>query len=183
MKNLLRSLVQIIIRLVIPGALFILAFYLISSADQGFASLAGLFIAMGCFVIGAFLMASPVAKLIAGPAGILYFPKGEAETFPMYAIADSYVKRGLFHKAFQEYSKIAEIHPEELKPYVEMIKVSKDHLKDLELADSVLIKGISVFKGKEGEKILSAMFPEKESKAKEDRVLEAFDESVKKFEK
>ena len=125
-------------------------------------------------------MAIPIARMISRPTGSLYLPKGDKEILPMYAIADSFVKRGLFHQAFQEYSKIAERHPEETRPYVEMIRVAIDHLNDFELAKSIQNKGMSIFKGKDGEKILSTMLPEKESTIEEDHILEAFDEALRK---
>ena len=56
-----------------------------------------------------------------------------------------------------------------------------ENLKDFELATDIRDKGISIFQGKEEEKILSAMIPERAaSSAEEEHVLEAFSEALKK---
>jgi hypothetical protein len=96
----------------------------------------------------------------------------------MYGTAESLVKRGLYREAIQEYLRISEKHPEEIEPYVEMIKISVHYLKDFDLATAIWNKGLNAFKGKPNEKVLSGMLPEMESITKEKHVLDAFDNAM-----
>lgn len=183
MKKFSYRLIPIVLRLLISISLFLLGFYFISIADKGFPSLPQIFFGMACFMVGAFLIAGPIARLISSPAGALYFPKGETETVPMYGMADSFEKRGMYFQALDEYKKIAERYPAELRPYIEMINIAIEHLNDFGLASSIRDKGISIFKGREGEKVLREMVPERGLQENEIRVIDAFDEALKKLRK
>ncbi|MFH2218493.1 MAG: hypothetical protein ABII68_02385 [Pseudomonadota bacterium] len=114
---------------------------------------------MACFVTFAVIIAGPIAHLIAEPAGALYYPEKSSAKSPVdYDVPKSLKERGLYEDAWKEYEKIAAEHPEEVKPYIEMIDIAVINFKDDKRAEAVFLKGLSMLQDSEDRDLLKAMF-------------------------
>ena len=126
------------------------------SALQGYA--VGLF---GCasVILGAVILAFPLARLIAEPAGSLFYPiKRSSKPAPMYGIPQSKRAKGLYEEAMAGFEKISEDYPNELQPFIEMIDISIVNLKDPERANAIYRRGVSVLKKREDKEALARMY-------------------------
>lgn len=103
-------------------------------------------------VAAAIIFAFPVAKLIAEPVGMLFCPSERYDRpQPMYSIPESKKKSGHYEDAMTGFEKIAQDHPDEVKPYIEMIDIAIVNLHDAERANDIFQHGMSVLK-KESDK-------------------------------
>ena len=108
---------------------------------------AGGLTACAVLVVGAVVLAAPLARLAAGPSGRLFWPgKRLSRPLPMYGIPASRRAKGLYEEAMSGYEKIAEEYPGELKPYVEMIDISVVNLRDGERARSIYHRGLGALR-------------------------------------
>ncbi len=159
MKNYREILIQCAIRFLIAIPFFILGWYLVSTAKGGWATSGQILFGMACFVTFAFIIAPPMARLFAEPAGSLYYPDLPAgRPDPEYSIPESLKESGLFEEAISEYEKIAGEHPEEIKPYIQMIDIAVVNLQDLERAGAILKTGLSVLQKHEDRDLLKIMY-------------------------
>ena len=119
------------------------------------AAFGSLFICAGIIIISIF-MSFPAARRIAEPWGQLFFPtEGFKEAKPMYSIPESKIAKGLFEEAIIEYQKIATQYPAETKPYLEMISVASDHLKDPEWAKAIYQRGLETLEEEDAKEVLT----------------------------
>jgi hypothetical protein len=127
-------------------------------ADSAHSPGGGLF-ACAAIIMGAVILARPLARLIAEPSGNLFYPGQRfSRPQPMYSIPESRRARGLYEEAITGFEKIAEDYPGEVKPYIEMIDISIVHLKDPDRANEIYQRGVSLLK-KEGDKeVLATMY-------------------------
>lgn len=183
MNTLQENLISLLKRILISGPLILIGFYLLSSVHRGFSSLPFIFLALACFIASVYIIAPPLAKLIAQPSGTLFYPEGERENVPMYSIAEHYYKQGHYQKAVYEYKRIVAKHPDELKPYEEIIKIATHQLKDKELAETIYQEGISALKRKEDIDALHKLYKGHNKNKNTDSVLSAFDNALNRLEK
>jgi hypothetical protein len=110
-------------------------------------------------VVGAIIVAFPFARLIAEPAGKLFYPGQRfSRPQPAYSIPESKRAKGLYKEAIAGFERIAEEHPSEVKPYIEMIDISIVNLKDPESAKQIYQRGISVLKNDKDKEVLATMY-------------------------
>ena len=103
-------------------------------------------------VAGAIIVAMPLARLIAEPAGGLFLPTRRlSRKLPMYSIPQSRRAKGLYEEAMAGFEKIAQDYPGELEPYIEMIDIAILDLKDPDRASRIYQQGVSRLK-KDGDK-------------------------------
>ena len=68
-------------------------------------------------IAGAIIVAGPFARLIAEPAGCLFYPGEHASRpAPMYSIPESKRASGLYEEAISGFEQIAQDYPKEKKP-------------------------------------------------------------------
>jgi len=110
-------------------------------------------------VAGAIILAFPLARLFAEPAGSLFYPgKRLSRAQPMFSIPESKRAKGLYEEAITGFEKIAEDYPDETKPYIEMIDIAIRDLKDPERASRMYHHGLSVLKKDRDRAVLSTMY-------------------------
>jgi len=158
MKNYREILIQFAVRILVAIPLFIFGWYLIASAKGGWSAVPQLFFAMGCFLGFAVIIAPPLARLFAEPAGSLHYPTIEPDRpQPVYSIPESKRREGLYEEAISEYEKIAKDFPDEVKPYIEIIDIAVFDLNDPARGESVLKKGLSSVKNDDDRDLLKIM--------------------------
>ena len=110
-------------------------------------------------VIGAVIVAFPLARLFSEPAGDLFYPnRRSSRPAPMYSIQEAKRAQGLYEEAIAGFEKIAEEYPEEVRPYIEMIDIAIVNLKDPERANKIYQRGISLLNNIEDKEALASMY-------------------------
>lgn len=115
----------------------------------------------GCaaLILGAIIVAFPLARLFAEPSGNLFCPGRRFDRpQPMYGIPQSKKAKGLYEEAIAGFEKIAEEYPEEVQPYVEIIDIAIVKLKEPERANATYQRGMSVLKKDEDKEALARMY-------------------------
>ena len=144
-----------ILALVLSVPFFVLGLFLIKAGHIAVA-LGTLFMCCGIIIVSLF-MSFPMARKIAEPwAQMIFFPSEcYKEAKPMYSIPESKIAKGLYEEAIIEYQKIAAQYPEETKPYLEMISVASDHLKDPEWAKAIYQRGLKALEDDDAKEVLT----------------------------
>jgi len=127
-------------------------------ASAFFAGALGFF---GCMLIfaGAGFIAEPIARLIAEPSRNLFFPGDHPDKpLPSYSILEAKRKRGEFEEVITDLQKIMEEHPEDSKPYVEMIDIVLHDLNDPARAKRIYRLGLSVLEKDEEREELKRLY-------------------------
>jgi len=150
---------RLLLRLVPSGVLFGFGWFLLATGTGGYGAVPQLFFGMACFLVAATIIAGPIARLIAQPAGNLFYPEDHFDhPQPMYGIPEAKRKRGLYEEAMAGFEKIAEEYPNEIKPYVEMIDIAIVDLKDAGRANAIYRRGVSALKNAADKEILARMY-------------------------
>jgi len=139
---------------------FALGYFLLLRAGGGFLRVFALgLLGCACILIGAIILAFPLACLIAEPLGNLFYP-GERfnRPLPMYGIPQAKRAKGLYEEAIAGFEKIAEDYPNEVKPYIEMIDIAIRDLKDARRAGAIYHRGIAALKKEEDRANLTRMY-------------------------
>lgn len=132
-------------------------FCLVRASEHG--DLILLPLGMACLLAAAFLLARPIAQLIASPAGNLFYPEARFDRpQPMYSIPESQRKKGLTHEAMAGFRKIADEFPGDVRAYVEMMDIAIVDLHDTEFAASILQRGLAECRKEEDREVLRRMY-------------------------
>lgn len=159
MNNVRDTVTSLLLRLIPAVVLFGFGWFLILKASGGLGALPLLLVGMGCFLVGSTLVARPIARLIAEPAGNLFYPDARFDRpQPMYGIPESQRKKGIYEEAMAGFEKIAAEYPDEIRPYIEMIDIAIVELKDTERANAIYCRGIAVLKRGEDKEVLARMY-------------------------
>jgi len=159
MNNYREIFITLLWRLIPATGLGGFGWWLISTAKGGWGASSQLFFAMICFVGAAILIGSPIARLIAEPAGRLYYSERYArKTQPLYSIPKSKRAKGLYEEAISGLESIAKDYPEEVIPYIDMIEIAALDLKDMERADRIYQKSLSSLENEEAREILTQKY-------------------------
>ena len=146
--------IRLLKRFILAAVFFLAGFYFLNQGNIGF-----LFIGFALFIVGAIILAFPLAALIAEPTGNLFWPSAHYDRpQPAYSIPQSKRARGLYEEAMAGFEKIAEEHPGEMQPYVEMIDIAIVNLHDQKRANAIFHRGISVLKKSEDRETLVRMY-------------------------
>ena len=109
-------------------------------------------------VIGGIIIGAPLARLIAEPSGSLFYPgtrTGKVE--PVYSVPESLRKKGDYEEAMAGFEAITISHPDEVKPYIEMIDIAVMDLRDANRADDIYRRGMATLGKEEDRKVLTGM--------------------------
>jgi hypothetical protein len=128
------------------------------SADHAHSPGGGIF-ACAAIIAGATVLAWPLARLVAEPSGKLFYPdRRYSRPQPVYSIPQSKRAKGLYEEAIAGFEKIAADHPDEAKPYIEMIDICIVHLKDPVRANEIYQRGMSLLKMDKDKEALATMY-------------------------
>ncbi len=119
------------------------AFALAALAAWAGGSLIGLLFLAFAFALAAVIFGPLLAEYVATPMGSLFYPTRALDHAPpAYGIAESKVKQGAYEEAMRLYEETAQTHPDELKPYVDMIEIAVKHLRDPQRAGTIYERGL-----------------------------------------
>ncbi len=139
----------------------IASWFMASSALKGNAALLNAPASVLCLLIGGFILGPPIARLISQPVGGLFHPDNATGIPPpQYSMAKAKRSKGLFEEAFDEYRKISDQYPEEIKPYLEMIDIAILHLKDRKRAERIYEKALVNLKDKPNIEMIKRSYEE-----------------------
>ena len=153
-QQLLASLLK---RAIFPGTLFAVGTWILLGAGNIAQMLLGLFL----FLVAAILISGPLARLLAEPTGNLFWPrKYYDKPQPMYGIPQARRAKGQLEEALAEYEKIAAAHPDEVRPYLEMIDVAIHDLRDADRANAIFQSGLARLKNADDKDRLAQAYAE-----------------------
>jgi tetratricopeptide (TPR) repeat protein len=133
--------------------------WLLATADGGWAAFPRLLFGMASMVAFAILLASPIAGLFAEPSGSIFYPgRRLSRPLPMYSIPESKRARGDYEEAMTGFEAIAADYPDELKPYIAMIEIAIENLKDADRANAIFQRGIELLKDADDKDTLARMY-------------------------
>ena len=144
----------------IPAAAAFLAGFGVLLVSAG-GAVPGMLLGMLCILAGSIVLAFPVANLIATAWDRLlwsrsYYDKPQ----PMYGIPQSRRAKGQLEEALFEYEKIAAVHPDEIRPHLEMIDLAIHDLRDAARAQAIYERGLLCLKKPEDRELLSKTYAE-----------------------
>lgn len=116
---------------------------------------------MAIFVTAAIIMGMPLARLIAEFLGnLIYTSAHYKKPQPVYGIPESKRLKGLVQESFEDYQKLSEEHPQELKAHIAMIDIALVEMKNPDLAGSVYSRGMDTLDKEEAREALSRKYKE-----------------------
>lgn len=149
-----------LLRLIPAGILAVAGWFLVMRAGGGFVLAAiQLLAGLACILVAAIIVAPPIARFLAEPAGNLFY---KSEYFdrpqPMYGIPESKRKNGLYEEAIADLERIAGQYPDEVKAHVLLVDIAIVNLHDGDRANALYQRGIAMLKKGEDREILARMF-------------------------
>ena len=136
-----------------------LGWLLLATAKGGLGAMPQLLLGMALIVIAAIIIAPSLARLFAERSGNLFYPSMRFDgPQPMYSIPESRRKKGLTQEAFDGFLAISREHPQELKPYIEMIDIAIMDMRSADLAESTLHHGLQTLDSEQARGSLSRMY-------------------------
>jgi len=110
-------------------------------------------------IVGAIILAFPVARLLAHPVGSLIYPEDQFDAkLPMYSVAEAKIKKKQYGEALEFYEDIIRKYPNEVRPYIGMLDIAVVHLNDAALAKYIYERGMAVLKKLEDRESLTRMY-------------------------
>ena len=116
------------------------------------------FYGAACIIIGACIVAKPVAELFARPLMSLYYPTESAPPGPNYSIPQARVQQGRYEEALQEYLAIVQQYPNEVLAYTAMIEIAFKHLHNSDRANSIYCQGMAALKDRNKQATLHRLY-------------------------
>lgn len=134
----------------------------------GFA--AGL-LSTACILLGAIIVATPLARMIAEPFGSLFFSNTRYDKpQPRFSIPAARRREGKFEEAIQGYAQLVEDHPDAaVRAYIEMLDVLIVDLRDADRADGLYLEAIEKLSAKGDREHLAKIYRDIRSRIQSDR--------------
>lgn len=147
-------------RALLAAPCFGAGFLLLARADDNVAK--GLaFGLLGCagLLLGAILLAPPLARLFAESTGGLFYPDQSFDRpQPMYSIPQARRVQGQYEEALAGFEQIAQEHPDRVEPYVAMIEIAIVNLHDGGRAEAFYQRGLAALQREEDKESLARVY-------------------------
>ncbi len=155
----LRTLLGVVLRRLLPAAVaFALGAWSLLGAGP---NVGQILLGFLFFLAGAIFVAGPIGQLLASPAGSLYWPRRfNNRPQPMYGIPQSRRAKGHLEEALAEYNKIAAAYPGEIRPWLDMIAIAIEDLKDPDRAQALFERGLAALKNPDDRDLLAKTYAE-----------------------
>ena len=132
---------------------------ILARAEGGWGAVPQLLFGMAFLVTGALVIATPLARLVAEPAGNLFYPNERfRRPLPMYGIPQSLRAKGRYEEAMAGFEKLAADYPDEVQPYVEMLELAIRDLEDPRRAARIYRQGLSALKSPAARETLERLY-------------------------
>ena len=147
---------SILWRVLLAGMLLMLGTAILIAAGP-----AGALVGFGLFLAASIVLAIPIATMIASAFDRFLWSKSYYDKpQPMYGIPQSRRAKGQLEEALAEYEKIAAAHPDEVRPWLEMIDLAVHDLKDARRANAIFQMGIARLKKPADQDALAQVYAE-----------------------
>lgn len=114
---------------------------------------------VGLMMAGALVLQPILSTWLSSPAGRFFYPEERFDRAqPLYSIAEAKVAKEAFEEAMTFYAHIAEQYPQELKAYVDRIRICVVHLHDPVRAEQVLNEGREAISDPRNRERLESMY-------------------------
>jgi len=117
-------------------------------------------------LLGAILMAPDIAGYLSQFAGNILWKHHVGKPQPLYSIPESLVARGKYAEAEEEYEKIIQDFPNEIKPHADMINIAVRWLNDGQLAEDLYRRGMHMLQNQADRDVLTGMYTSISSRLK-----------------
>jgi tetratricopeptide (TPR) repeat protein len=120
---------------------------------------AGAFVGFAFYLVASILLAFPLATLLANAWNNLIWSRSYYDRpQPMYGIPQSRRIKGLPEEALAEYEKILAAHPNELRPWLDMIAIAIEDLKAPDRAQDIFERGVAFLKNPDDRDLLARTY-------------------------
>jgi len=138
-------------------------------------------IAVFFMAFGACLIAPDIAALASRAFMSSLFPHRKGELRPIYGIAESLAARGKYAEAEEEYEKIIQQFPKEVKPHIDMLNIAVMRLNDGLLAEQLYQRGMNLLKDPVSQNTLTEAYNSIRTRLKKPEDLKPVEISSNKF--
>jgi len=119
-------------------------------------------------LLGAIILAFPMAGFLAHPAGLIYHKFGKTKgPQAVYSIPRARRKFEQYEESVEEYEKIVQQFPDEVEAWIEMLEVVVEDLKDMDRAERIYHTGIWNLSSVEMKPVLTKAFQAMQQKYSE----------------
>lgn len=147
-------------RVLPSGAFFAIGTWALLGAGQD-DNVAQMLCGFAFFLVAAMLISGPLARRLAEPAGSLFWPRRYYDKpQPIYGIPQSRRAKGQLEEALAEYGKIAAAHPDEVRPWLEMIALAIHDLRNAPRAEIIFRQGLGHLKMAAARNLLAQAYAE-----------------------
>ena len=148
-------------RLAIAVPLFAIFVKLVffAPAEGSLADAGALFAGMACLVLGAIFVCPSLARLIAEPAGWLFYSTRSIEQGrPSYEAFEQTLAAGKYEEAIACLEKLAKKYPDEIRPHVEMLQIVMTNLQDPERAEQLYLHSMQLLRKREDKAAITQLY-------------------------
>ncbi|MBP7829164.1 MAG: hypothetical protein KA248_04530 [Kiritimatiellae bacterium] len=149
----MKTLLWILFRAAFAGFCFVSGFRFLFMGHPG-----GGFIGCGLLLAGAWVVAFPIARILAAPFAAIFWPTDRSPPPPIYGIPESLVKKGEYTEAIREYHEIIRKYPRELKPYHDLLDLALRRMNDADLAARVHAEALLKLKKPEDREVVTRLY-------------------------
>ena len=154
----MRAILAVLFKRFLPAAV---AFALGIGVLLGAGNAAQMLLGFLFFLVASIFVAGPIAQWLAAPMGSLFWPrKYYARPQPMYGIPQARRAKGQLEEALAEYEKIAAAHPDEVRPWLDMIDLAIHDLHDAARAQALFERGVAALKNPDDRDLLAKTYAE-----------------------
>lgn len=122
-------------------------------------------------LLGAIVLANPLARLLAEPFGGLFFSNARFDKpQPRFSIPAARRSEGKFEEALTGYAALIETHPEAAaRAYIEMLDILIVNLRDATRADTLYLEALEKLSAKSDREHLAKVYRDIRSRIESDR--------------
>lgn len=112
-----------------------------------------------CIILGAMILARPLARLLAEPFGNLFWSDEKYDRpQPLYSVPQAKRMQGLYAEALAGFEKITRDYPDEVRAYIAMVDIAIVDLRDEKMAAAICRNGLAKLEKDEDKQTLARMY-------------------------
>ncbi len=145
--------------LAIPCFAVFVKLVLLAPDEGSLANLFPLLIGMGCLVAGGVILCPPLARLVAEPAGWLFYStRPVSHGLPSYQPFEDLCAAGKHEEAIACLETLVGKHPDEVRAQVEMLRIAMLILKNPERTEQIYLRGMQTLRLRESKNEITKQY-------------------------
>jgi len=116
------------------------------------------FVGLFLMLLGVVMITPDIAGYVSNIAGNILWSHHTDRPKPLYDIAEALAAKGKYAEAEQEYEKIIQNFPSDVKPHIDMINIAVTRLNDRELAAQLYRRGMDLLPDSAPQETLTMMY-------------------------